>query len=275
MTRSIIVVPCYNEAARLKPEAFEAFVGMHRDVNFLLVNDGSRDKTLEVLERLHERNPAGFSFLHLGRNCGKAEAVRQGVLRALEQAPDFVGYWDADLATPLEEIPRFKAVLDRHADVELVLGARLPLLGHRVERRPLRKLLGRCFATVAGTLLRLPIHDTQCGAKLFRVTPTVDSIFGEPFAARWVFDVEILARWRRMLAASSKESLDDVLFELPLECWTEMAGSKVRPHHFLTAFVELTGIYSRYLRPGATVYPSRQADVQPIAEPGSRKRKAA
>src|SRR6478752_2733844 len=96
-----IVIPCYNEAARLDHPAFSRFVLANKDVDFLFVDDGSTDSTRQTLESLRESRPDQFRVLGLERNFGKAEAVRHGLLAACERKPDYVGFWDADLATPL------------------------------------------------------------------------------------------------------------------------------------------------------------------------------
>ena len=88
MSRAIIVVPCYNEAKRLNLSLMQEFGRGTLSTELLLVNDGSRDETLELIERLHVSNPRRFSFLHLAKNSGKAEAVRQGLLLALVASPN-------------------------------------------------------------------------------------------------------------------------------------------------------------------------------------------
>ena len=255
MSHSIVVVPCYNEAQRLDLRRFEQFVARTQGVDLLLVNDGSRDNTLELLEGLHARNPRRFSFLHLKQNSGKAEAVRQGCLLALELRPAQLGYWDADLATPLEDIPRFAQVLNEMPTIDAVLGCRLPLLGRRIERKPLRRALGRVFANTASLALRLPIYDTQCGAKLFRVTPVLRQALTEPFGTRWIFDVEILARMKVIRRKLGLSALADALYEQPLDHWRDVAGSKLKSTDFARAFWEMARIYCRYLRPGANWIP--------------------
>jgi glycosyltransferase involved in cell wall biosynthesis len=250
MSRAIVVVPCYNEANRLDAVRFQEFSASHPAIDFLFLNDGSTDGTLGVLERLHAVDPARFRFVHLSRNSGKAEAVRRGMLAALEEAPEYVGFWDADLATPLDEIPHFCRVLDEHPTLGMVIGSRLRLLGHRIDRRPLRHWLGRLFANMAGILLGVGIYDTQCGAKLFRANRTCAALFAEPFRARWIFDVEMFAR---LVAASRRfggPGLEHLVYEYPLDCWRDVAGSKLRPHDFVWSLAELVRIYWTYLRPG-------------------------
>ena len=128
-----IVVPCYNEEARLDTEAFRAFLATG-DVCFVFVNDGSKDGTLERLHSLRAAAPARVTVVDLERNGGKAEAVRQGLLTSVEMGAAQVGYWDADLATPLSAIGDFTQVMARFAEVQVVFGARRMLLGHRIER---------------------------------------------------------------------------------------------------------------------------------------------
>src|SRR5262249_17658 len=111
MPKTTIVVPCHDEARRLNVAAFCRFAARSTGVRLLLVNDGSRDETLAVLNQIAVENPARVEVLDLGRNFGKAEAVRRGVLEAARERLDFLGFWDADLATPLSVIDKFIDVL--------------------------------------------------------------------------------------------------------------------------------------------------------------------
>ena len=244
-----MVVPCYNEAVRLRTDAFVEFLRSERSLStqILFVNDGSRDATLSILQSLRSRFPERIRVLDRQPNAGKAEAVRHGMLHAISSsACAITGFWDADLATPLEQILDLAAVLERDPELTMVFGARVRLLGRHINRQPLRHYLGRCFATTASTLLRLPIYDTQCGAKLFRVTPELREVLAEPFQSRWIFDVELLARFMAR-HRSDPASVRDHIYEYPLPVWTDVAGSKVSPFDFFTAFGELFRIYRRYL----------------------------
>jgi dolichyl-phosphate beta-glucosyltransferase len=243
-----IVIPCYNEARRLKVSKFKEYADADHPHQFVFVNDGSSDATFEVLQGLHQEYPQTCSLIDLPRNLGKAEAVRQGLLVAFDTNPDFAGYWDADLATPLEVIPSFRELLESHPELEMVFGARVRLLGRAVERSPLRHYLGRVFATAASMTLGLPIYDTQCGAKLFRVCPLTHSLFQQPFLTRWLFDVEIIARLIQACRRNNLRPPKDLIYEFPLPTWTDVAGSKVKPHDFFRSFIDLARIYWTYLQ---------------------------
>src|SRR5262249_34903218 len=212
---AIIVIPCYNEEKRLNLEEFKKFSRESPLQRFLFVNDGSTDGTLRLLENLGNYDPQRFAIHNLPRNVGKAEAVRKGLLRAFDAEPDYIGYWDADLATPLSAIVDFCALLDARPDLEMVFGARVRLLGRSIQRTAIRHYLGRILATAISLVLRLGIYDTQCGAKILRASPTIMDLFRQPFLTKWLFDVEILARLIRARRGTSLRQAEDVVYELP------------------------------------------------------------
>ena len=246
-----IVVPCYNEAERFDAEAYRAFTTSTPGVNFVFVNDGSTDRTPLLLRALVASAPDRFTSIDCERNRGKAEAVRVGMLQALSRGR-YAGYWDADLATPLSEIPRFMALLDDHPELEICFGARVQLLGRDIRRRAHRHYIGRIFASAASIALRLPVYDTQCGAKLFRISPAVQALFAEPFLGRWTFDVEIIARLKCQRASEPRRGPFRVIYELPLTEWHDAPGSKVSPFDLLTALLELRRIRRKYFSAART-----------------------
>lgn len=245
-----VVIPCYNEEARLPVSEYAQFLSSGRDENirFLFVNDGSTDGTLATLRTFQEQFPERVEVLDLQPNRGKAEAVRQGMLHVIASGRAGVtGFWDADLATPLYEIREMLNVMAPKPELELVFGSRVKLLGRDIQRQALRHYLGRCFATAVSQLLDLPIYDSQCGAKLFRVTPDLSQVLKEPFHSRWIFDVEILARFLTLFGGDTHR-MGEKIYELPLSKWTDVAGSKVHPLDFFRAFGELMWIYRSYRR---------------------------
>jgi dolichyl-phosphate beta-glucosyltransferase len=248
----IVVVPCFNEAKRLDPQAFGNFLERTPDVTLLFVDDGSTDDTPLVLEQLRQQNSRQVSTMRLSSNVGKAETARQGIHAALERRPSMVGYWDADLATPLDAISRFREVLRARPEFMLVMGSRVALMGRHIRRSAVRHFTGRVFATAASLIVDLPVYDTQCGAKLFRVTPATSALFNEPFHSRWFFDVEILARIVVATQRGGGAMARNIIYEYPLEEWNDVPGSRLRIMDYLSAGVDLAAICWRYrLRPAA------------------------
>lgn len=244
----ILVIPCYNEAARLDPRAFDQFLGDNPSFGVLLVDDGSTDSTLSVLNELHERWGDRCRLLPLPQNRGKGEAVRAGMLACREAGPAYVGFFDADLATPLAEAVEMRALLAARPGLALVMAARVQLLGRRIDRKATRHYLGRVFATAVSLTLGLPVYDTQCGAKLFRATDETWTVLELPFGSRWIFDVELLARMMHYRSSRGLPDLTNAVYEHDLEEWTDVDGSKLKLSDFARAVPELIRIRRRWLR---------------------------
>ncbi len=230
MMRSV-VVPCFNEARRFDAAAF---VALNAELTVLVVDDGSTDDTAAIAEA------AGLRVLRLPYNVGKGEAVRRGLVHALDDGADVVGYLDADLSTPIAEFRRLIANLDPGVDV--VLGSRIAHLGAQIERHPLRHYLGRMFATTASLALGIAVYDTQCGAKVFRATSSLLTAVQAPFASRWAFDVELLAR---LLDAGVRA---DAFREIPLQHWRDVDGSHLSLGGMATAARDVLKIAIRKKR---------------------------
>ena len=239
-----LVVPCYNEAQRLPLDDFAQFLKAHPQVRICFVDDGSRDGTRGILEEFSARFPRVAEVIALPQNKGKAEAVRAGMLRFLEtpHGGEYAGFWDADLATPLETSLRFLDVLEKDERTRCVIGSRSPKLGAKVERKPLRHFVGNAVAFVIRRYLGVPIYDTQCGAKIF-CRAEVAELFNEPFVSRWLFDVEI---FKRMTLCHSKAYPAEHVREMPLLEWRDVAGSKLKFYHGAKIMLELARIALHY-----------------------------
>ncbi len=232
MHTTVLVVPCYNEAERLDFAAFATALDTP-GVSLLFVDDGSTDATLGVLQEFATTDPR-IDILTISPNGGKAEAVRRGMLQALDHDPTVVGFFDADLATPVDEVLRLVSEVDaRNADA--IIGSRVATLGTNIDRSHIRHLLGRVFATAAAVALDANVYDTQCGAKVFKNTDILKAALGEPFHSRWAFDVELLGR---LLAE------DATIVEVPLKCWVHVPGSKIGFAAMVRAGLDLVQIRS-------------------------------
>ncbi len=236
------IVPCFNEFERLPVDEWRRAFAGEPDALWLLVDDGSTDDTLDLLKCLADSFP-NVEVLELPLNMGKAEAVRRGALWALQEtACEWVGYLDADLATPADELRR---IFERHAErseVLAILGSRIQRLGSRIERKMARHYFGRCAATAISVVLRLPTYDTQCGAKAIRRDLAAE-VFALPFASRWLFDAELIARCRNLLGSAKVLSN---LVEEPLDVWHEKPGSKIRPVDLLRLPLDLWRLHRIY-----------------------------
>jgi dolichyl-phosphate beta-glucosyltransferase len=225
-----IVIPAYNEEARLGPtlDRINAWRGARPGTAEVVVSDdGSRDRTREIAAA------AGARVVGHMPNRGKGAAVREGMLAALG---DRVLMCDADLATPIEELDKLGAELDRGADI--AIGSRaLDRTLIETRQHPMRELMGRTFNGIVRLLVLGGIKDTQCGFKLFTRTAAQD-LFGRATVDGFAFDVEILwlARGRYEIA------------EVPV-VWRHVEESKVSPgSDALRMFVDVVRLRLRHGR---------------------------
>ena len=226
-----LVIPCHNEFNRLRPDAFLEATKRWPWLSFCFIDDGSTDATAEHLAWLSNASPSIYA-IYLQENLGKAEAVRTGIRHLCEFShPDLVGFWDADLATSLYEIPRFVQCFETDEKVKAVIGSRWPHLGADVQRSPGRGIASIAFKMAVRRILKVPVWDTQCGAKIFS-RDVADEIFATPFSTRWIFDIEILSRL-------GNDRLRTQVRELPVSSWRDVPGSKIGIGSSVTILREL------------------------------------
>jgi dolichyl-phosphate beta-glucosyltransferase len=196
MTRSIsIVIPAYNESARLGAslDRVLTFIGRQPwEAEVIVVNDGSRDRTAEIVRSYAQRSQA-VRLLENPGNRGKGYSVRNGVLNA---NGDFILFTDADLSAPIEEAPKLVDALAAGADI--AIGSRWVRAELQTRRQSIaRQVLGRVFNGLLRVLLRLDFKDTQCGFKAFR-REAARAVFPLQQIEGWGFDPEILFLAKRM-----------------------------------------------------------------------------
>lgn len=211
-----IVIPAYNESARLGA-TLEKVLAYIRTKNWnaevIVVNDGSRDNTAEIVETFAKNAPA-LRLIENPGNRGKGYSVRNGMLNARGR---IVLFTDADLSSPIEEAPKLFAALDAGADI--AIGSRWLRVETQTQRQPLhRQLFGRIFNLALRLTLGLHFADTQCGFKAFK-QPAVQAIFPLQKIERWGFDPEIL-----FLARKLKLKVK----EIPV-AWAHRDGTSINP----------------------------------------------
>lgn len=240
--KTLLIIPCYNEENRLPIDELVHFIEReNEDLSFLFVNDGSTDNTINILNKLADT----FSFvkvLDLQQNVGKAEAIRTAMLKYTSGEYDYIGYFDADLATPLAEVNQFIAKAEKF-DPIILMGSRVKLLGITdIKRKWYRHYFGRVFATIASSMLKIPVYDTQCGAKMIK-SSVIKVLFKDSFISSWLFDVELLFRLKKLPDYNTNPT---PIIELPLSKWEEKGDSKIPISYLFKVPFELVSIYLRY-----------------------------
>lgn len=240
MSKTALIIPCYNEAMRLRADAFETFLYDRSDTDLFFVNDGSTDQTKPILEQLQSKFPSQVSITDLGTNQGKAVAVRAGLQKAAAaRLYSHIGYLDADLSTSLEEFRRLYDVLIAN-NADYIYGSRVKMLHTDIQRSAYRHLTGRLIATIVDLRMRLGIYDTQCGAKWFS-TYMVHGFCQQSFKTKWLFDIEIFLRIRKMFPLS-------VGIEKPLTKWKDSDHSKIGILDFAVVCKDIATLFKHYKR---------------------------
>lgn len=210
-----IVIPAYNEEQRIAGTLARIAEYMERQsysFEVLVVDDGSTDRTSMACEEFAAHHP-WCRLIRLPRNRGKGFAVRTGVLEA---AGEYILMCDADLATPIEELDGFWALIEDKADI--VIASRPLRESKLVKRQPLyREWAGRALNTLVRAIAVPGIHDTQCGFKMF-TRRSARCIFPYCTLDRFSFDIEVLHLARRM---------GFQIREAPVH-WYHVPGSKIR-----------------------------------------------
>lgn len=241
-----VIVPCYNEADRLKFNEFASFLNQNSSYVLCFVNDGSKDDTLNQLLKFQNENSNLNIIVHnLESNAGKAEAVRQGALRLLEiESVKSMGFLDADLATGFDDYLRLSSAL-KFRNLAMVFGSRKMDNSNDIERSGFRKFASMLVGMMIKMIVGMPIKDTQCGAKIFSRSLS-EKVFKKNFQSRWLFDVEIFIRVNNLFKSESKNKIA----ELGLHNWEEVEGSKITLKDSLKFPMQLLEIaYDYRLRP--------------------------
>jgi len=242
-----IVIPAYNESARLGAtlDKVLAYVRSQQwDAEVIVVNDGSRDNTADIVRAFAAKDPT-LRLVENPGNRGKGYSVRNGMLNARGR---IVLFSDADLSSPIEEAPKLFEALEQGADI--AIGSRWLRAETQTQRQPLhRQLFGRIYNLILRLTLGLQFADTQCGFKAFK-QPAVQAIFPLQKIERWGFDPEVL-----FLARKLKFKVKEV----PV-AWGHSGGTRINPlvdgsrmvmEMLRIRWYDLTGKYSAHQTPTA------------------------
>jgi glycosyltransferase involved in cell wall biosynthesis len=211
-----IVIPAFNESARLGATLEKVLAYVHAqgwDAEVIVVNDGSRDNTADIVRAFAAKDPT-LRLVENPGNRGKGYSVRNGMLNTRGR---IVLFSDADLSSPIEEAPKLFQALEQGADI--AIGSRWLRAETQTQRQPLhRQLFGRVFNLMLRITLGLQFKDTQCGFKAFKQS-AVQAIFPLQQIERWGFDPETL-----FLARKFKFKVQ----EIPV-AWGHSGGTRINP----------------------------------------------
>lgn len=211
-----LIIPAYNESARLGSTLERVLAYVHAqgwNAEVIVVNDGSRDNTAEIVKSFAAKDPI-LRLVENPGNRGKGYSVRNGMLNA---RGEILLFSDADLSSPIEEAPKLLAALDQGADI--AIGSRWLRSETQTQRQPLhRQLFGRIFNLLLRLTLGLKFKDTQCGFKAFK-QPAARAIFPPQKIERWGFDPEILFLARKF---------GFKVKEIPV-VWGHSGGTRINP----------------------------------------------
>ena len=212
-----IVIPAFNEELRIQPtlERLHAFLSTRpMSYELIVVDDGSRDDTVALVERLSRGIPH-LRVIATSPNRGKGHAVRVGMLGARGRVRVMC---DADGSMPPEELPKLLAPLVR-GEIEIAIGSRYAAGAAAQATQPIyRRLWSRLCNRVVQQTLVPGIRDTQCGFKAF-TGAAADDLFARARVDGWAFDLEILALARRRCYGIAEVGVD----------WTDDRRSRVNP----------------------------------------------
>lgn len=240
MQKTCVIIPCYNEETRFPINEFLDYNKSNDLFDFCFVNDGSTDKTLSVLNGLKNKF-SNIAVFNLIKNIGKAEAIRYAVLHLDQTKYVYLGYLDADLSTSLNEMTRLSTFMSQ--DFKFIMGSRIKKLGSSIKRNPSRHIVGRILATIVSTIiLKIPVYDTQCGAKLM-ATPLAIEIFKDPFVSKWLFDIELILR---IIHLKGEDYCYKSVIEVPLQKWHDKGNSRIKFMDFINLPFHLLKIFYKY-----------------------------
>jgi dolichyl-phosphate beta-glucosyltransferase len=233
----LIVIPVFNEFNRWDDLYFAQIAKeTSHKCAFLFVNDGSTDKSLNLIEDFCAQSDE-FEYLSLPQNMGKSEATRIGMLKGFESGYSAIGFLDADGAFEVGDVARIVDVYlkkcSETSEIHAIWSSRLGIAGRKIKRSGKRHFAGRLVSKLICLFVDGAPWDTQSGLKIFRAGDEFFAAIQKPFDTKWFFELEILQRHRRLSGTNM------LIWEEPVDGWTDITGSKIRIRNFPSILLEI------------------------------------
>lgn len=207
-----IIITCYNVEQAINQEAFLSFLIRNKDYHLCFVNDGSTDATLKLITSMKEIDPEGISIIDVQKRIGKPAAVRLAVnLLYNMRSIAYIGQMDVKLSIDFNDLKRMVQIL-KSEDKFMVVGARNICDNKNVAPNLLKCYLLKLKKQIIYLLLGIPFQDIHCEARVF-VRNIVPIIYGDSFASKWSYDIEIFLRLKNYIG---KCQLINKICELPI-----------------------------------------------------------
>ena len=232
-----LFVPLYNEEKRPKVGEYISSISQIQGLTLVLVNDGSSDDTLSMLELFKGPN---IKIVDFPTNQGKGEALRKAMREyLLQNEVEIIGYLDCDGAFPKSAVVTFLRTAKekiQNEKFQVCIASRIMLSGRDVVREAKRHYISRILITLIGFRYSFMPYDSQSGLKIFRVTQALDDSLKIPFRTKWLFDIELLNRLDRKFN-------EKLIWEEPVMAWADKPGSHLRLRNFANVFKEVVTLY--------------------------------
>jgi len=236
--KTVIIIPIWNEEERGPFDYIESIIKL-RELDFIIVNDGSSDGTEMRLTALGD-NP-NFHPINMAENLGKSMAIKAGLDFALSVGKySLIGYLDGDGAFPVSEVQRCSLLAQEkllHESFDVFITSRVALSGRAIQRKASRHLIGRTIRTVIGLKYPNLPYDTQSGFKFFKNTELFVEAADKGFRTKWFVDLEILLRLK-----THKPSV--TIWEEPLMAWQDVSQGSLKWTSAPRIIIELARVFS-------------------------------
>ena len=236
MPKTAIIIPCYNEESRLDRTQVKKLADLH-DLHIYLANDGSNDKTQQLIDTICSENLNCFA-INYQKNEGKSATIYKSINEInLQNEYEYIGYFDADFSTPSEELIKMINYIETN-NTDFIFASRIKTLNASIIRKTHRHIIGRSILSIINFKHKLEIYDTQCGCKIFSKQMITEG-FKDSFLTTWLFDVEVFVRLKN-------KNLLKQGTEFPIKQWRDVEGSKLKMSHFPKIFKEIIILYTKY-----------------------------
>ncbi len=234
--KNICIIPFYNEEKRINKEIFLSIFLNNPQIIFLLIDDGSIDNTLQYLINNFQNFP-NVIIDRNNKNIGKANSIKKGFNISQNIDCNYVGFIDADFATPFSEFKRLLKIAQEQ-NIDIIFGSRIMLHGNEIKRNTYRHYISRIILTFLNLIFDLKIYDTQCGCKIYKKN-VLNIITNMTFVSKWLFDIEIFINLKI-------KNLNIKMLETPLLKWNEIPGSKIKLKDIILIPIDLIKIIVKY-----------------------------